>query len=66
MSDSCPAAGIDMPMYFDLFTIDRRWSMTDLNDRARRGFLKTAAVLGGTSALGALSGPAEAQGRRRA
>ncbi|WP_186121024.1 enoyl-CoA hydratase-related protein [Burkholderia gladioli] len=36
--------------------------MTDLNDRARRGFLKTAAVLGGTSALGALSGPAEAQG----
>ncbi|GAB7522880.1 crotonase/enoyl-CoA hydratase family protein [Paraburkholderia sp. 2C] len=34
--------------------------MADLNDAARRGFLKTAAALGGTSALGVLPIPASA------
>jgi enoyl-CoA hydratase len=34
--------------------------MTDLNDAARRGFLKTAAALGGTSALAVLPIPASA------
>jgi enoyl-CoA hydratase len=35
--------------------------MADLNDAARRGFLKTAAALGGTSALGVLPVSASAQ-----